>query len=143
MKLKNLQSLMEDGGATRKALPNPVHDPEPWRKYLDVEDTTPQLPATQEPEQVVTIVNSVDELIPLALKIHLDILNNPLPHHTDENYVAHAKLKLATSQSIFSTQIKVDENILKKRKQDDIMSVLKELRDEEQKQRAFDLALEE
>lgn len=114
-----------------------------WEKFANPIDKTmrPPVPSAQEDDTVVT--NTVDELIPLALDIHYRILKHtPLEPHS-EDYVANAKLVLATAQSILNTQIKVDENQLRKRKADDVVKILSELRDEEKKQAAFDLLVAE
>lgn len=131
-RLKNLKDMFKD--------PEPVDDNH-WTNYLQPQDKTPvqevKLPTVVDEEPT----SHVDQLIPLALKVHHDILSAPLPHHEDEGYIPLAKIKLATAQSILSTQIKVDENQLKRRKQDDIMSILEELRDEEKKQAALEITL--
>lgn len=133
MRLKNLSSVLN---------PNePVHNVQTWQQYLEPIDKTPakeehNLPSTD----VVHVTNNIDELIPICLgKIHDIVRETPLIPD-DEDYVAKAKLVLSATQIVISAQIKVDENQFKRRKQDDIMTVLSALKDEEKRQAALDLA---
>lgn len=129
-----------------KNLPAPVHEDEPWLRYIDVADKSPpkpQLPSA-DPNTDGTVITNVEELIHLALDVHYKILKNtPLNPADEDNYIANAKLVLATAQSVLGTQIKVDENQLRRRKQDDIVLILRELKDEAKKLASLEVLLEE
>jgi hypothetical protein len=114
---------------------------EPWKQHINPVDMTPKKEVHIYDED--TITNSVDELIPMALDVHYKIMKHTRLNPDDDDYVANAKLALSTAQSVLNTQIKVDENQLKKRKRDDIISVLQELKDEERRQAVLELVLEE
>lgn len=105
---------------------------EPWHDYLNPVDKTPAKPAVQSLTTIddETIVD-LKELLRMSLKVHYDIMKNTPLIPTNEDYIANAKLALSTAQSIIGAQIKVDENQLKARKQDDILTILQELKDEE------------
>jgi hypothetical protein len=136
-----LLAIMKKGGASVKQT-EAGFDEEPWKKLIDPVDLTPKLIAPPQQDEII-VTSNVQELIPMALDVHYKIMKITRLNPTDDDYVANAKLALATAQSVLNTQIKVDENQLKVRKRDDILSVLQELRDEEKKQRAIELVLEE
>lgn len=130
-----------------KAPPVAMPVEEPWKQFLDPIDKTP-------PKKQLTIISTqqekddnepvhLDELIPLALNKFRWILKNTPLVPDREDYIANAKLVLATAQAVTTAQIKVDENRLRRRKQEDILTVLQALRDEEKKQALFEAALEE
>ena len=114
---------------------------EPWKQFLDPVDKTPA-------RQEIAIATSddvqhLDQLIPLTLqKIHKIIKDTPLVPE-DEDYIPNAKLVLAAASSVMNAQIKVDENQLRRRKQEDILIVLKALQDEERKQALLEVVLAE
>lgn len=113
---------------------------EVWEQYLDPVDATP--PKRQiivaAPEESV---HHLDQLIPLALDVQYKILKHTPLEPESEDYIVNAKLVLATAQSVMSAQIKVDENQFKRQKQEDILTILQELKDEERKQGLLELAL--
>lgn len=130
MRLKNLTDVLNP--------PEDVHDDMHWSTFLAPLDKTPAREESNLPSvDVVQVDNNLDELIPTVLsKIHFIAKETPLIPG-DEEYVANAKLVLSAAQLVINAQIKVDENQLKRRKADDIMSVLSALKAEEKKQLAL------
>lgn len=111
----------------------------PRPKNMPVPNSAPMLQASDEFDEE----NPMPVLIKLAFQRQYEILKNtPLEPGTEE-YVANAKLVLAASTAVTSTQLKVDENSLRKRKQDDLMDILKDLRQEEQRLLGRHLLVEE
>lgn len=130
-----------------KQLPAKVNSDEPWLDLISPTDLTPpkpKVPTGAQPNEDGTIITNVEELIHLALDVHYKILKNtPLDPNNEDTYIPNAKLVLATAQSVLGTQIKVDENQLRRRKQDDIVKILQELKDEEKKLASLEILLEE
>lgn len=117
-------------------------EPGDYTEFLSPVDITPKLPAVQEESEEEEEV-SLQTLLRLSLKkFHTILKNTPLIPH-DEEYIPNAKLVLAAAQAVTSTQLKVDENQLKQRKQDDLMTILEELRAEGKKPRPIEVLLEE
>jgi hypothetical protein len=129
--------------ATRQTEPESSSSNEPWKKFLDPVDKTPRPKEITTNDQPDKITNNLSELIPLALEVHYKILKHTPLVPTNEDYIPNAKLVLATAQSIMSAQIKVDENQLRSKKQEDILTILQELRDEEKKQGVLELAMKD
>lgn len=135
MRLKNLGDVFEPV--------QDIGDAQGWKEYLEPIDRTPareesNLPAIRDDQ----VTNNIDELIPTILnKIHFIASKTPLIPG-EEDYVANAKLVLSAAQLVINAQIKVDENQLKRRKADDIMTVLSALKAEEKRQAALALVVQ-
>lgn len=117
-----------------------------YKQFLNPTDKTP--PKKIYPKTPLVMNEDVEDvdlrqLLKMSLSTYYKIMKHtPLDPNDTENYIANAKLALAAANSVTTAQIKVDENQLKARKQDDILTVLKALKDEEAKQAKKELLLE-
>jgi hypothetical protein len=128
-RLSKLKSVVKETEETNEPSTE-VH----WSTFLAPLDETPKDTKDKEPSSDLVVTNNVDDLIPLALDVHYKIMKNTELDPDADDYIAKANLVLKTAQSVLTTQIKVDENILRRKKQDDVFTILQELRDEEKKQ---------
>lgn len=141
-RLSGLRRIVQRVAPTAMPPARPL-EPAHWSTFVEPVDATPKKEETAVALREDNETTNIEELIPLALDAHYKILKNTRLIESDDDYILKAKLVLATAQSVLSTQIKVDENRLKRRKQDDIMTILSDLRAEEKKQAALELSATE
>ena len=100
-----------------------------WATIVETITSDPTAGVRTSPS-VLSVTNDLEGLTPKALQVVHELLELPLDMN-DENFVQVARVKLEAAKLSLGTQLKVDENWLKKEKTDKIFTILQELKDEE------------
>lgn len=96
---------------------------------------SPFVPRTAPAEPVATVFDASDELerlVPKAMREMAQILDEPLIG-TDPNFAPLLRAKTSIAHTTLATQVKVDENRLKRRGQDMLPALLSSLKEESRK----------